>query len=238
MVNSIKLTKLEGRILEALSKQRPRDSYEYYPKEGNDTCGLASMIYGQKVLNCAQVGGHYCSNLSVAYSAKSSLSRALKSLWRKGMVKKCRPRYRRYWHKADEWQREAGLGGFYGADLTGLNASWLNEEGVHCTDYIWASGFSELPTRTRVWWIPTDVGKVRAKDFIEEATGVKRLRERCRKCECWDEERDQCVIQRIGKSALTLEECREEGYWHWVEHEGWIPGNVGTSSREEEADEE
>lgn len=96
-----------------------------------------------------------------------------------------------------------------------------NEEGIQCTDYILASGFYELPHRTRVWWILTD----RGKDAIEEVTGVKRLRERCRKCECWDEEKDQCIIERIGKRALTLEECREEGYWHWVEYEGWIPGN-------------
>jgi len=231
MVNSIKLTKLEGRILKALSKQRPRESYEYYPKEGNDTCGLASMVYGQRALNCERVGGNICSGVSVAYSARSSLSRALKSLWKKGIVKKCHPEYRRYWHKPNEWNRERMGGGFYGADLTGLNASEVDEEGVLYTNYIRASGFSTLPHRTRVWWILTDSGK----DVIEEITGVKRLRERCRKCECWDEERDQCVIERIGKSALTLEECREEGYWHWVEYEGWVPGNIGTVSSEEAA---
>uniref|UniRef100_A0A6M3LY08 Uncharacterized protein n=1 Tax=viral metagenome TaxID=1070528 RepID=A0A6M3LY08_9ZZZZ len=226
MVNSIKLTNLEGRVLEALSKQRPRESYEYYPKEGNDTCGLAAMVYGQGALNCERVGGNICSGVSVAYSAKSSLSRALKSLWMKGMVKKCHPRYRRYWHKPNEWDRERGDVGFYGADLTGLNASWVNEEGVHCTDYVRASGFSQLPHRTRVWWILTD----REKDIVEDITGIKRLRERCRNCECWDEDGDRCKIERIGKRALTLEECREEGYWHWVEYEGWVPGNIGTIS--------
>lgn len=229
MVNSIKLTKLEGRVLKALSKQRPSESYEYYPKEGNDTCGLASMVYGQNVLNCAQVGGYYTSNLSVAYSAKSSLSRTLKNLWRKGIVKKCHPEYRSYWHKPDERGRERGDVGFYGADLKGLNASWLNEEGDQCTDHIQAYSFSQLPPRTRVWWIPTD----RGKDVIEEITGVKRLRERCRKCECWDEEKDGCALERIGKSALTLEECGDEGIWHWFEHEGWMPGEKREVRREE-----
>ena len=219
MVNSIKLTKLEGRILKALSKQRPMESYDYYPKEGNDTCGLASMVYGQQALNCERVGGRYVSNLSIAYSVKSSLSRTLKNLWKKGIVKKCLPEYRRYWHKPNERDRETIGGGFYGADLKGLNASWINEDGVHCTSFIRASGFYSLPHRTRVWWIPTD----RGKDVIEEITGVKRLRERCRKCECWDEERDRCALERIGKSALTLEECGDEGVWHWVEYEGWMP---------------
>lgn len=221
MVNSIKLTKLEGRILKTLTKERPRESIEYYPKEGNDTYGIASIVYGRDVLDPY-------SNASLTDSAKSSLSRALKSLWRKGMVKKCHPEYRRYWHKPNEWNREIMGGGFYSADLMGLDASWVNEEGVHCTDYVRASGFSQLPHRTRVWWILTD----RGKDVFEEITGIKRLRERCRdrcrNCECWDEEGDRCKIERIGKKALTLEECREEGYWHWVEHEGWIPGNMGT----------
>jgi len=147
------------------------------------------------------------------------------------MVKKCHPEYRRYWHKPNERGRERGVVGFYGADLKGLNASWVDEEGVHCTDYIRDSVFTQLPKRTRVWWILTDRGKALAKDVFEEATGIKRLRERCRrKCECWDEEGDQCKIERIGKKALTLEECRDEGFWHWVEHEGWVPGNIGTVS--------
>ena len=77
---------------------------------------------------------------------------------------------------------------------------------------------------TRVWWFLTDRGKA----VFEEITGIKRLRERCRNCECWDEERDQCKIERIGKRALTLEECRDEGFWHWVEYEGWVPVNIGT----------
>ena len=55
---------------------------------------------------------------------------------------------------------------------------------------------------------------------------------RCRNCECWDEERDRCNIERIGKRALTLEECADEGFWHWVEHEGWVPRNIGTISSE------
>ena len=220
MVNSIKLTKLERRILKALSKKRPRESYEYYPEEGNDTYGIASIAYGRDVLNPYH-------NTYLTDSAKSSLSRALKSLWRKGMIKKCLPRYRRYWHKPDDWNKERGVVGFYGADLTGLNASWLNEKGVYCTDYIRASGFSQLPHRTRVWWILTD----RGKDVFEEITGIKRLRERCRKCECWDEERDQCKIERIGKRVLTLEECRDEGFWHWVEYEGWVPKRARLDNR-------
>ena len=229
MVNSIKLTKLERRILEVLSKQRPRESYDYYPEEGNDTRGIASMVYGEKVLKRERVGGNYCSDISIAYSAKSSLSRALKSLWNKGLVKRCKPRYRRYWHKPDDWDRERGRSiGFYGADLMGLNDSWVNEKGIYCTDYIRASSFSKLPRRTKEWWILTDSGK----DVFEELTGIKRLRERCRKCECWDEERGRCKIERVGEKALTLEECGEEGFWHWNEYEGWVPRHIGTVSRE------
>ncbi len=218
MVNSIKLTKLERRVLKALFEKRVAE-YGNYPNEGNNVEGITKIVYGDRALNCEKAGGHYVSDVSVCYSAKSSLSRTLKSLWMKGMVKKCHPRYRRYWHKPNEWNRERVGGGFYGADLMGLDASWINEEGISYTNYIRASGFSQLPHRTRVWWILTDKGK----DVVEEITGRNKLRDRCRtKCESWDEDRDQCSIERIGKKALTLENCSEEGVWHWVEHEGWV----------------
>ena len=231
MVNSIKLTKLEGRVLNALFEKRVAE-YGNYPDEGNNVDGIAKIVYGDKVLNREKIGGPYVSNTSVCYSAMSSLSRVLTRLVKKGLVKRCTPYYHGSWEVAD---KERGSVGFWYRRLLNLSSSWVDEEGDWRTDTIMIGRFARLPHGTRVWWILTD----RGKDVFEEITGIKQLRERCRdrcrKCECWDEERGQCKIERIGKEALSLEECREEGYWHWVEHEGWIPGKISTVSREEVA---
>lgn len=156
-VNLPKLTKLDKRVLDALSTPQDKEEYITFPKEGIGFQGIAKRVYGEAVLNCETRGGPYVENLTICYSAKSSLSRTLKKLWKNGLVKKCVPKYRRYWCIEDDG------GGFYSVRLSGLYASWINENGVYCTDLIWTRKYASLTYRSKIWWILTQLGKDRVK---------------------------------------------------------------------------
>lgn len=157
-VNSIKLTKLEKKVLAALSKGKPREEYQYHPEEGNDTRGIAELVFGKEVFHCERRGGQYCFNITLCYAAKSSLSRVLKSLWLKGLVKRCRPIYRYGWHKADE-----DLGPFYGKMrlMQFLRVVSIDEKGMF---HLQELHFKQLPYRCRVWWMLTEKGKELARE--------------------------------------------------------------------------
>jgi hypothetical protein len=154
MVNSIKLTKLEGKVLRFLSENRQKEEYEYPPEEGNDILHIASKIYGAEALT---------SNLwrtGVKESPKSSISRTLRALWNKGLVKVGKPHYRKYWCKCSDYDKEKGFGGgFNSVELVGLNVAWLNNKEVYCTDYIRFFKRTTLPLQTKKWWLLTDKGK-------------------------------------------------------------------------------
>ena len=163
MVNSIKLTKLERRVLKALFEKRVTE-YGSYPDEGNNVEGIAKIVYGDKVLHRERIGGHYVSNLSVCYSAKSSLSRVLKQLVKKGLVKRCTPYYHGRWEGVD---KESGSVGFWNRRLLNLSSCWVDEEGDWRKGTISIGRFTVLPHGTRVWWVLTDRGKA----DLEEITG-------------------------------------------------------------------
>jgi hypothetical protein len=95
-VNSIKLTKLEKSVLKALAQPCPREHSKGYP-EGSDEYGIAATVWGSDVLNTEKRGGYFCGDVSLAYAARSSLSRVLKRLLFRGLVKKCKPVYQRGW---------------------------------------------------------------------------------------------------------------------------------------------
>jgi hypothetical protein len=94
IVNFIKLTKLEKKVLILLSQQRTSSyTYEEFP-EGNNAEGIAKLVFGEAVFNRERRGGHYCDDITLCYAAKSSLSRIFQSLFKKGLVAKCKPRRR------------------------------------------------------------------------------------------------------------------------------------------------
>jgi len=156
-VNSIKLTKLEKKVLTALLELKPQE--EYCPKEGNNIEGIASIVYGEEVFGCERRGGHACVDLSVCYAAKSSLSRALKSLWKKGLVKKCKPIYESYWVKGNE----SGVG-FYNRELVHLRAVSIDFDRYRIEEI----SVKHLPDRTHVWWLLTEKGIKYAKEGLAE----------------------------------------------------------------------
>ena len=141
MVNSIKLTKLERKVLKALFEKRVTE-YGSYPDEGNNVEGIAKIVYRDQVLNCEKAGGHKISNLSVCYSAKSSLSRVLNRLVKKGLVKRCTPYYHGRWEVAD---KERGSGGFWYRRLLNLSSCWVDEEGDWRNGTISIDRFTSLP---------------------------------------------------------------------------------------------
>ena len=62
LVNLIKLTKLERKVLAALSESNLQEDekWGYYPSEGSNVEGIAKRVYGGEVLGCEKRGGHIC----------------------------------------------------------------------------------------------------------------------------------------------------------------------------------
>lgn len=193
-VNLIKLTKLERKVVVALLKPRKRGKYDPdYPKQGNDTYGLASIVYNEKGLDPYR-------NLSLTCAVKSSLSRVLNRLYRKGLVKKCKPIYRYSWHKK-EGGDDSGLVSYHGKDFEGFRAYEYgkNHEIIGRTTM-----YESLPHRTKVWWILTEKGK----NIAEEISGVKaerrkRLLERCKGCMNWYEKKRKLLDPETMKPVPT-----------------------------------
>ena len=162
-VNLIKLTKLERKILSALLEGRKPscpELAEYEFSEGNNYEGIAKSVYGNSVLHRWKRGGHFCDGVSICYAVKSSLCRSLKSLFEKGMVKKCHPIYRRGWRKA-EYPEETS---FYDRKLSSvLRAVSINEDGKDRVESIILQ-WKKLPYRCHVWWMLTEKGEKYAKE--------------------------------------------------------------------------
>ena len=153
-VNFIKLTKLEKNVLKALNQPQTEDT-KYYPC-GNHVLGIAKIVYGETVLNCERRGGHYCSDVSLAYAAKTVLSRVLNGLWKKGLVKKCKPIYHYGWETFED--RDGSIHGCYGKihELKFLRCVWLNESKLW---HIEKLPFKDLPVYCHVWWMLTEKGE-------------------------------------------------------------------------------
>jgi len=150
-VNLCKLTKLEKKVLAALSKQRVERMFHY--PEGNDITGIAKLVYGEEVLDCARRGGHHCSDVSLCFAAKSSLSRTLNRLYQTGLVKKCKPIRHYGWFKRNN---ELDRGGFYGILWKFLKTVSINEKGLFVVEKL---NFKDLPWKCHVWWMLTDRGR-------------------------------------------------------------------------------
>ena len=184
-VKLINLTKLERKCLVALleSQRRVEDEYEDRP-EGNWVYGIAEKVYGPKVLNPY-------TNLRVTPSAMSSLSRCLNGLWRKGLVYKCKPIYRRYWYKDEV------LPGHMTRDLVGLEAY---SYGTSSPKFIPVGRFDKLPHRCRVWWMLTDEGREIAIKLPEIQ---QKLRQRCKSCRYWG----KYIYTDYGIKFTDTEQC-------------------------------
>lgn len=158
VVNLIKLTKLEKQVLVALLEGKPKGEYDYYPDEGSDVKGIAKILYGSDVFGCERRGGRICMDLqgSVCYAVKASLSRTLKQLFRKGLVKRCKPIYASFWVKANP---EYESGGYYTRRIRYLRAISIHNGGKYRVEEIQCR---ELPERCHVWFMLTDEGKEQA----------------------------------------------------------------------------
>ena len=210
-VNPARLTKLEKKALIALLNFPRRGESPTFTPEGNNAKGIATVIYGAKAF---EERSSYLTK-----SAKASMSRLLNNLWKKGLVLKCKPSYRSFWCN-DDWADK----GFWMREYTGMCAfhyragnEFIAKEELDVWDY-----------GTKVWWRLSNTGR----DLIEEITGIKAKREReiivikarrerCRGCNCWIEEKDQCDLQRIKEKWKELDECREKNVWEWHDEYGW-----------------
>lgn len=152
MVNLIKLTKLERKVLGALTQSK-EDRYDRYPKQGNDEYGLSQILFPGS-------HDHYTGNgyylepgqRSITYPVRSSLSRVLNSLYRKGLVKKCSPAYRYTWHKKDN----EGSGGYFGKEYS---LEMRVKEAGQSTKLESFGQFRKLPRRVRYWWMLSGKGR-------------------------------------------------------------------------------
>lgn len=210
-VNSIKLTKLEKKVIIALfNSPQWIEPYKETRPEGNNVYGIAKQVYGESVLNPYQ-------DLSLKYSVRSSLNRILKHLWKRELVLKCRPNYYYSWEKVKD--RNGTVIGWWGKTLRYLRSYKYDERG---SNFVSVPRFARLPDRTHIWWLLTDKGR----DLAEELTGITQRRERCRSCNCWSEQRQICQIERIGEGWKELDECEDENYWKWDDDlEGWWPAH-------------
>jgi hypothetical protein len=147
--NLIKLTPLEKRVLIAVATPVKKESNYFY--EGYNTEGIASQVYGDEVLN------DYYHNLSICPAAKSTLSRTLKSLFNKGMVKKCKPHYRYRWGRYGDDEPDGPDYNFPCKDLEHLDARYKKDDKI-IDETIRVPTFTSLPKRTHVWWMITDKG--------------------------------------------------------------------------------
>lgn len=146
IVNSVKLTKLEQKILQSFS-QPAKD--EYYP-EGHSINEIALLIYGSKALTNYSIGNQ------IKAPVKSSLSRSLKQLHHKGLVKKGVPIYRYGWIINEDLDGSAIK--YYGKIESFLKATSKNDNGLW---HVESLSFKSLPDGCHVWWMLT--GK--AKEF-------------------------------------------------------------------------
>lgn len=157
-INFIKLTKLERKVLIVLFNSPRREEYKgsfHKLPEGCDTQSIAKGIYEDP----------FSRHDHLKASVRSSLSRILNNLWKKGLIFKCYPRYTKtYWHK-DEW----GEGdGFPGRDYEGLMAiQWREyidvfskqEKMERFGTFLSAAKYDQLPHNTKIWWILAEQGK-------------------------------------------------------------------------------
>ncbi|MFW9890307.1 MAG: hypothetical protein ACFFER_19165 [Candidatus Thorarchaeota archaeon] len=167
-VNFMKLTKTEERVLVALLEPASTKTYALYPDKGNDQAGIGKIIYGYHAQSPYRGQGY-----RLRFSVKTMLSRSLNSLWKKGLVFRCKPFY-----------GTRGNGDFpYLRKLKGLKVySWrlvhdevtirnnlepieglVHEETMRTSVYGWA----RLPHYTKVWWILTDEGEKLANHLKE-----------------------------------------------------------------------
>jgi hypothetical protein len=138
-------------------ERKAKNGYSDYP-EGNDIAGIAVIVFGKAVLHVERRGGSYCGDVSLCYSAKSSLSRSLKQLHQKGLVKKCFPVYERGWIIFDD--RNGVKRRYYGVRNKALKATWKDDKGLWVVEWL---AFRSLPGGCHVWWMLTE----RGKDLIE-----------------------------------------------------------------------
>lgn len=205
-VKLINLTIRGKQVLVALFHSPQREGeYEEKRPEGNNVYGIAKQVYGSSVLK-----PHL--NLSLKPSVRSSLNRLLKHLWKKGLILKCRPRYRYGWYKSPGYWEDSLA--YWEKRFEGLEGY---EYGNVRPEFISVPPFTRLPNRTHVWWILTAKGC----DLAEEITGIKTRRERCQGCNCWSENHQTCQLERIGEDWKKRDECDEENVWEWHDEYGW-----------------
>jgi hypothetical protein len=154
-VNSTKLTskyrigKVERKIL-ILVGNGYGGVPKYYPKEGCDSSWLVENLFGNSGFD----------DTGMEAKSKVIVSRALHSLYRKGLVKiGTHPsRGRRIWRKKDE-----DLPGMMGSSDKFVSLYFHERAGtdldvkkieLESSDFI-----SILPTHTKKWWMLTDAGK-------------------------------------------------------------------------------
>jgi len=147
----MKLGKLEKKILITLAQSYPKkDKFIRYPNEGSNIRGLAEKIFGSKAFE-TQYSSFY-GNV-IRNSEKATLCRALNRLWRKGLIKKCKPSYIRRWVR-----EEYSHIGFMEKCLEGLWCYGYNEP----AQFISLPRY-ELPHGTKIWWMLTEKGKKKVK---------------------------------------------------------------------------
>lgn len=153
------LSKLDIKILRSLQNTRATSKLSdiYFRPEGNDTAGIAEAVWEKHMSD----------------SAKTSLSRSLKKLYEKGLVKKGVPIYSYGWRKRDkDIPDSTGIWGRIDKDsylLTTeiLPGGYVNKERLPFVveegePNFWGQRnrrYMELPYGMKKWWMLTSKGK-------------------------------------------------------------------------------
>ena len=89
--------------------------------------GIAELVYGEEVFNRERRGGPKLQmGPKICYAAKSSLSRSLNGLWKKGIVKKGLAEYNSFWYK--EEYLDGSKIGYWTHEVSGLELVWINKQ--------------------------------------------------------------------------------------------------------------
>lgn len=217
MFNLMRLTKLEGKVLVALLEQtvfhrkcrrHKEGRNDYWDKALPDIDWKDDMPDGSHTERIAEAV--YRDTRSMMYggrlvpSVKSSMSRVLAILYRKGLVKRAKPIYQKA-----HWQKEENEYGYWTRRLSYLSARWISDEGEITEGSIHLLPSTSLPRGVHVWWLLTDKGW----DLAEELNGRKKKRERCSTCWRWNSL--ECMtVERLRGIADRWDEIENCKWYH------------------------
>lgn len=212
----MKLGKNEKRVLVLLLEPTKSEPYLNYPKEGKSIGLLAEDVYPNKQVREKYPGLMGINNL--LNSVMVSLTNTLNSLHRKYLVIKAKPIYKRKWEPKNN-DKHFGGSGYMTKNLIGFKNARDNwDVDINITKY------TELPDKTKLWWILTDKGRELAEKLISENPELdkligyyyknriekekRKLIKRCNRCNNFDWNEMYCKIEEMQGIEYEIGYCK------------------------------